>query len=30
MEFFNDPNFPQGAVDDIEKHIESRLEGIIA
>lgn len=27
-ELFNDPNFPQGAVDDIEQHIESPLESI--
>lgn len=28
VELFNDPSFPQGAVDDIEKSIENRLEGI--
>lgn len=28
VEFFNDPQFPQGAVDDVEQHIESRLESI--
>ena len=28
LELFNDPSFPQGAVDDIEKNIENRLEGI--
>lgn len=27
-ELFNDPTFPQGAVDDVEQHIESRLEGV--
>ena len=28
LELFNDPSFPQGAVDDIEQHIESQLEGM--
>lgn len=27
-ELYNDPTFPQGAVDDIEHHIESRLESV--
>ena len=27
-ELFNDPTFPQGAIDDVEQHIESRLEGV--
>lgn len=28
LELFNDPSFPQGAVDDIEQHVESQLEGM--
>ncbi len=27
-DLYNDPTFPQGAVDDIEQHIESRLENV--
>ncbi len=27
-ELFNDPTFPQGAIHDIEQHIESRLESV--
>ena len=27
-ELYNDPTFPRGAVDDIEQHIESRLENV--
>ena len=27
-DIYNDPTFPQGVVDDIEQHIESRLENV--
>lgn len=28
MAFYNDPEFPQGAVDNVEQHIEIHLESI--